>query len=213
MGGTYDATCGRGFSAVWDLIMYGAERSGLRQMRRRLLSEASGRTIDLGAGTGANLGLFPAAVTELFFVEPDQHMVKRLRPKLASGPAPAEVIATGAETLPFESSSIDTAVFALSLCTIPDPTAALVEVARVLRPGGRMLFLEHVRSGDVRLARWQDRLEKPWHFLCDGCYCNRDTLATIAASPFKVERVEQGRMLKAPLVVRPLILGSAVLPV
>jgi SAM-dependent methyltransferase len=127
-----------------------------------------------------------------------------------------EVIAVGAEELPFEDSSIDTAIFTLSLCTIPDPAAALIEVARVLRPGGRMLFLEHVRSEDPRFARWQDRLERPWHFFCDGCYCNRDTLAAIGASPLRVERVERAQLPKIPPwippLVRPLVVGNAVLP-
>jgi len=191
--------------------MSGAEESGLREMRRQLLLTARGRTIDIGAGTGANIELFPEAVTELFFVEPDEHMVKRLRPKLAEAGSPGEVVAAGAEDLPFEDSSIDTAAFALSLCTIPDPAAALAEVSRVLRPGGRVLFLEHVISEQERLARWQNRLEKPWRFLCDGCYCNRDTLAAIEASTLTVERVERGDMQKVPGLVRPLVIGSATL--
>jgi SAM-dependent methyltransferase len=212
MGELYDATFGRGFSAAWDRIMRRSEEGGLRELRREVLAEASGRTIDIGAGTGANLDLFPAAVTELFFVEPDPHMVKRLRPKLHASGSGGEVVQAGAEDLPFEESSVDTAVFALSLCTIPDPAAALAEVARVLRPGGRVLFLEHVRSDSPRLARWQDRLEHPWRVGCDGCYCNRDTLATIEASPLRVERSKPGEMLKVPALVRPLVVGSAVLP-
>jgi ubiquinone/menaquinone biosynthesis C-methylase UbiE len=213
MGKVYDATCGRAFSILWDRIMRGAEDSGLRETRRRLLVGAAGRTIDIGAGTGANIDLFPAAVTELFFVEPDPHMVKRLRPKLLASATGGEVVQAGAEDLPFEDASVDTAVFALSLCTIPDPAAALTEVARVLRPGGRVLFLEHVRSPEPRLARWQDRLERSWHFGCDGCYCNRDTLTTIEASSLRVERSEEAQMRKVPVLVRPLVLGSAVLEI
>jgi ubiquinone/menaquinone biosynthesis C-methylase UbiE len=211
MGAIYDSTCGRWFSFIWDTAMRGAEESGLREMRRQVLAGATGRTIDLGSGTGANIGLFPQAVTELFFVEPDPYMVKRLRPKLREAESESEVVMASAESLPFDDASIDTAVFALSLCTIPDPTAALIEVSRVLRPGGRVLFLEHVRSEDPRLARWQDRLERPWHFSCDGCYCNRDTVATIEASPLTLERVDKGDMLKVPPLVKPLVLGSAVL--
>jgi ubiquinone/menaquinone biosynthesis C-methylase UbiE len=211
MGRIYDATCGRGFSLAWDRIMRQAEDSGLREMRREVLAAASGRTIDVGAGTGANIGLFPDAVTELLFVEPDPHMVKRLRPKLRDAGLRAEVVQAGAEELPFASSSIDTVAFTLSLCTIPEPAAALAEVARVLRPGGRMLFLEHVRASNPRPAGWQDRLWKPWRFACDGCHCNRDTVATIEASPLSLERVEGGAMLKVPRLVRPLALGSAIL--
>lgn len=211
MGRLYDATWGRGSAALYDRAVKRTEEGGLRDMRRELLAEAGGRTIDVGAGTGANLGLFPPAVTELVLAEPDPHMAKRLRPKLAESGLSAELVEAPAERLPFEDSSFDTVVFALVLCTIPDPAAALAEAARLLRPGGRALFLEHVRSRDPKLARWQDRLEKPWRFVGDGCHCNRDTVATIEASPLTLERVEHGRMPKSPPLVRPLAHGSAVL--
>jgi len=94
---------------------------------------------------------------------------------------------------------------------VPDPAAALTEAARLLRPSGKLLFVEHVRSEDPGLARWQDRLERPWRFLGDGCHCNRDTMASIEASPFEIERVEKGELPKAPPLVKPLIRGSAVL--
>ncbi len=212
MGRIYDATWGRAFAALYDRSLKGTEEAGLRDMRRRLLAEARGRTIDLGAGTGANLGLYPAAVSELVLIEPDPHMAKKLRHRLAEAGNPAELIEAPAERLPFEDASFDTAVFTLVLCTVPDPAAALVEVARVLRPGGRMLFIEHVRSEDPGLARWQDRLEKPWRFLGDGCHCNRDTVATIEASPLAVEQLERDRMPKAPPIVKPLARGTATLP-
>jgi ubiquinone/menaquinone biosynthesis C-methylase UbiE len=87
----------------------------------------------------------------------------------------------------------------------------MAEVARVLKPGGRLLFLEHVRAEDSGLARWQDRFEKPWRFIGDGCHCNRDTIATISSSQFELEEVQRGRMPKAPPIVKPLVRGSAVL--
>ncbi len=189
----------------------GTEEAGLREIRREMLAEARGRTIDIGAGTGANLGLFPEAVTELVLSEPDEHMAKRLRRRLGESGAGAKLVEAPAERLPFEDSSFDTAVFTLVLCTVPDPAAALAEAARILRPGGRLLFVEHVRAEDPGLARWQDRLEKPWRFLGDGCHCNRDTVATIEASPLTVERVEHDRLPKAPPLVRPLVRGSATL--
>jgi SAM-dependent methyltransferase len=122
------------------------------------------------------------------------------------------VVQAPAERLPFEDSSFDTAVFTLVLCTVPDPAAALAEAARVLRPNGRLLFVEHVRSEDPGLARWQDRLERPWRFLGDGCHCNRDTVAAIEASPLALERVERGELPKSPPLVRPLVRGQATLP-
>jgi ubiquinone/menaquinone biosynthesis C-methylase UbiE len=212
MGRFYDATWGRGFAALYDRAFEATEEAGLREMRRQALAGARGRTIDLGAGTGANLELFPDAVTELVMAEPDPHMARRLRDKLAASSPGIELVEAPAEALPFADSSFDTAVFTLVLCTVPDPASALAEVARVLKPNGKLLFLEHVRAKDARLARWQDRLEKPWRFIGDGCHCNRDTVATIEASPFDLERVERSRLPKAPPIVRPLVRGSAVLP-
>ena len=105
--------------------------------------------------------------------------------------------------------SFDTAVVTLVLCTVPDPVAAIAELARVLKPGGRLLFIEHVRADDPGLARWQDRLERPWRFLADGCHCNRDTVAMLAASRFELGEVEHDRTPKALPIVEPLVRGSA----
>jgi ubiquinone/menaquinone biosynthesis C-methylase UbiE len=211
MGWIYDATWGRLFAAMYDRSLKDTEDAGLREMRRETLASASGRTIDLGAGTGANLALYPDAVTDLVLSEPDPHMAKRLRQKLAESDQAAELVEAPAERLPFEDSSFDTAVFTLVLCTVPDPAIAVAEAARILKPGGKLLFVEHVRAEDAGLARWQDRLEKPWRFVGDGCHCNRDTVATIEASPLSIERLEHDRLPKAPPLVRPLVRGRALL--
>ncbi|HEV7399605.1 MAG TPA: class I SAM-dependent methyltransferase [Solirubrobacterales bacterium] len=205
----YDATWGRGFAAIYDRGLKATEDAGLRQMRRETLGQARGRTLDIGAGTGVNAGLFPPAVSELVLVEPDPHMFKKLQVKLEGSGEGVSSIEAPAEQLPFADGSADTVVFTLVLCTVPDPAAALAEAARVLRPGGKLLFVEHVRSQHPDLARWQDRLEKPWRFLADGCHCNRDTVATIEASPFELEQVEHDRLPKAAPIVRPLARGSA----
>jgi ubiquinone/menaquinone biosynthesis C-methylase UbiE len=209
MGRIYDATWGRAFAALYDHLLEGTEEAGLRDVRRDVLAAASGRTIDIGAGTGVNLELFPDAVTDLVLAEPDPHMAKRLRQRLSESARQAEQVVAPAEDLPFEDSSFDTAAFTLVLCTVPNPRAALAEAARVLKPGGKLLFVEHVRSEDPGLARWQDRLEKPWRFIGDGCHCNRDTVAAIEAAPFTVESVERGVLPKSPPIVKPLVRGSA----
>jgi ubiquinone/menaquinone biosynthesis C-methylase UbiE len=211
MGRIYDATWGRLFAAVYDRGLKATEEAGLREMRSELLAGASGKVVEIGAGTGVNLDLYPDSVTDLTMVEPDPHMSKHLRAKLTPASRQVEIVEAPAESLPFNDGSFDTAVATLVFCTVPDPERALAEVERVLKPSGRLLFIEHVRAEDPGLARWQDRLEKPWRFLGDGCHCNRDTLGKIGDSRLSVERVERGELPKAPPLVRPLIRGSAVL--
>jgi ubiquinone/menaquinone biosynthesis C-methylase UbiE len=214
VGRLYDATWGRAFAQFYDRALRATEENGLGEMRATLLAEASGRVLEIGAGTGVNVGLYGAGVEDLTLVEPDPHMSAQLRERIAApaeGAPAARLVAAPAETLPFADDSFDTAVATLVLCTIPDPVTAIAELARVLKPGGRLLFIEHVRSDDPERARWQDRLEKPWRFMADGCYCNRDTEATLGASVFRVERIEHGKMPKAMPIVRPLIRGTAVL--
>jgi SAM-dependent methyltransferase len=207
--GLYDATWGRLFAAMYDRGLKATEEAGLGEMRRALLAGAAGRVVELGAGTGVNLDLYPAAVEELFLVEPDPHMARRLRARLAESPRQATVLEAPGERLPLPDGSFDVAVATLVLCTVPDPAAALAELRRVLAPGGRLLLIEHVRAGEAELARWQDRLEKPWRFLADGCHCNRDTAATLAAAGFETGELEPGRLPKAPKLVRPLIRGES----
>jgi ubiquinone/menaquinone biosynthesis C-methylase UbiE len=212
MGRIYDATWGRAFSAMYDRLLAGTEDAGMRDRRREMLAQARGRTIDVGAGTGANLGLFPEGLSEIVMAEPDPHMIKHLRPKLTAANADIELVEAGAERLSFADDSFDTVVFTLVLCTVPDPTAALAEAARILKPGGQMLFIEHVRADAPGLAAWQDRLEAPWKLFADGCRCNRDTVANIEASPLSVELVEHGELPKSPPLVKPLVWGRATLP-
>ncbi|HEY2477573.1 MAG TPA: class I SAM-dependent methyltransferase [Solirubrobacterales bacterium] len=233
----YDATWGRLFASFYDRGLKASEENGLGEMRRALLAEARGRVVEIGAGTGVNLDLYGTEIEDLTLIEPDPHMGAKLRDRLAGrasgatdtaepppdagdAPAsstagvaspPARLVTAPAEAIPFDDDTFDTAVATLVLCTVPDPTAAIAELARVLKPGGRMLFIEHVRAEDPGIARWQDRFEKPWRFMADGCYCNRDTEATLAASAFQIERVEQGVFPKSLPIVRPLIRGSAVL--
>jgi ubiquinone/menaquinone biosynthesis C-methylase UbiE len=200
------------FAALYDRMLSGTEDAGLRDMRTELLAGARGRTLELGAGTGLNLAHYTDAVTELVLTEPDPHMARRLRTRLDDG-SPAtgrvEVIEAPAERLPFEDQSFDTVVSTLVLCSVESPGGATAEIARVLKPDGRLLYLEHVRSGDPALARWQDRLERPWGWLGAGCHPNRDTVAQLEATGLVAEPVQRDRLPKAPPIVRPLVRGEA----
>ncbi|HEU5253935.1 MAG TPA: methyltransferase domain-containing protein [Solirubrobacterales bacterium] len=212
MGKIYDATWGRMFSAFYDRAFAATEEAGLRQMRAELLRQARGRVLELGSGTGLNLELYPReGLDSLTLTEPDPHMFKQLQERAKEKCPGADLLEAGAEKLPFDDDSFDTVVVTLVLCTVPDQPAALREISRVLAPGGQLLFLEHVRAEDPGLAKWQDRLEKPWRFLGDGCHCNRDTVAGIRAAGFEVDEVDRGELPKAPPIVRPLERGTAVL--
>lgn len=211
MGKVYDATWGRLFAALYDRGLRASEENGLSAMRRALLAEARGRVVEIGAGTGVNLDLYGAGIEDLTLIEPDPHMGAKLRKRLVGRSGQARLVTAPAEALPFPDDAFDTAVATLVLCTVPDPVAAIAELARVLKPGGRLLFLEHVRAEDPATARRQDRFEKPWRFLADGCHCNRDTESMLSTSAFQIDAVEHGILPKSPSIVRPLIQGTATL--
>src|SRR6266851_2646898 len=200
---------GRVFAALYDPLMAGTEKAGLADHRRQLLEHAGGRVLEIGGGTGANLPYYGRSVDEVVFTEPEEPMARRLERKLAASSLRAQVVRAPAEALPFEDSSFDVVVSTLVLCTVSDQKRALTEIHRVLKPTGRLLFLEHVRSDDARLARWQDRLCGLNRRLGHGCNCNRDTLAGITGAGFEVADVERDRLKKAPPIVRPLVAGVA----
>ncbi len=200
---------GRLFAAGYDTLMAGSEKAGLSEHRAKLLAEARGRVLEIGAGTGANLRFYGPDVDEVVVAEPEQPMARRLERKLASSPRPARLVHAPAERLPFEDASFDTVVSTLVICTVEDPAAAFAEIRRVLKPGGRLLFLEHVRSDDPKLARWQDRLNGVQKRIGHGCNCNRDTVAGLREAGFTVGDLVQERFPKAPPIVRPLVVGTA----
>jgi ubiquinone/menaquinone biosynthesis C-methylase UbiE len=134
-------------------------------------------------------------------------MSRRLRRRATRLGRDAEIFAATAGRLPFPDASFDTAVVTLTLCSVPDQQAALSEITRVLAPGGRLLFLEHVRSADPRIAAKQDKIPFPYPLI--GCHPNRDTLAAITASPLALESVRAGEVPKAPQIERPMIVGTA----
>jgi ubiquinone/menaquinone biosynthesis C-methylase UbiE len=208
-GPVYKATWGRIFALAYDTAFILAERRGFRQVRKDLVGQAKGRVVELGAGTGLNLEHYSDNVSELLLTEPDPHMAGKLRKRAGSLALDAKVIEAPAEELPFDDATIDTVVSTLVLCTVQNPQKTFAEVARVLRPGGSLLFAEHVRSASPRAAWWQDKLKRPWSWYACGCQCNRDTISALQAASFQVGQVRQDRLRWISPVVRPLVVGSA----
>jgi ubiquinone/menaquinone biosynthesis C-methylase UbiE len=202
----------RFFAAIYDTVLSATEKAGLGAHRKKLLSSAAGRVIEIGAGTGANLPFYSDAVSDLVLCEPAEPMARRLERKLASFGRPVRVVGAPAENLPFDNASIDVAVSTLVLCSVEDPRRALSELYRVLKPGGRLLFIEHVRAEEPRLAHWQDRLNFLNKRIGQGCNCNRDTVSEIAAAGFTFANLDRDRLRKVPPIVRPLVIGAAVRP-
>jgi ubiquinone/menaquinone biosynthesis C-methylase UbiE len=204
---------GRLFAATYDLQMRKVERAGLRARRMDLLAGAHGDVLEIGAGTGANLALYPAPVQTLTVIEPERPMVRRLERAAAAQSRSVTVLCAPAEDLPFNDGAFDVAVSTLVLCTVADQPRALRELRRVLRPGGQLLFLEHVRSSDARTARKQERMNGMTRVIAHGCNCNRPTLETIQAAGFDVARVERGEIAKLPSFMRPSVAGCATSPI
>jgi ubiquinone/menaquinone biosynthesis C-methylase UbiE len=199
----------RVFAAIYDRLQRRSEKQMMGRCRSELVAKARGRTLEIGAGTGANIPYYPEAVEELILAEPFEPMRRRLEVKLGESGKRARTLDAPAEALPLEDGSVDTVVSTLVLCTVDFPDRAMAEIARVLRPGGQLLFIEHVRSDSPRLARWQDRLETPWRHFAAGCRCNRDTVSSLAEAGFSTEH-EDVRWKGSPPIVSPLVIGSAV---
>jgi ubiquinone/menaquinone biosynthesis C-methylase UbiE len=176
------------FAAYYRLFGGLADRGGLADHRRRLLAQAEGVVVEIGAGTGLNFPHYPSGV-EVVATEPDPHMLRGARRAARRSRARLSLRRAPAESLPLPGGSADTAVSTLVLCSVPDQAAVLAEVARVLKPGGRLLLLEHVRSDDPALAGEQDRRERTQVRFAGGCHPNRDTLAAVAAAGFQTGAV------------------------
>ncbi len=200
---------GKLFAAGYDRVMAGTERATLAAHRRALLADARGDVLEIGGGTGANLSFYGPGAESLTVTEPEAPMFKRLEARSGEGRLRPTLVQAAAEALPFEDDSFDTVVSTLVLCTVADQPGALAEIRRVLREGGHLLFIEHVRAAEPRLARWQDRLNWLQLRVAHGCNCNRSTLAGIEAAGFAVESVRRDELKPAPPIVRPLVVGSA----
>jgi ubiquinone/menaquinone biosynthesis C-methylase UbiE len=199
------------FAMTYDRQVARVEEAGVRDMRKRLLSGVAGRVIEIGSGSGTNLPWYGPEVESLTLTEPVQPMFRKLERRVSEAGTKATVLRAPAEDLPFESGSFDVAVSTLVLCGVDDQPRALRELRRVLRPGGTLLFLEHVRSQDAAIARKQDRMN--WlNRIVVMCDCNRPTLDTIKQAGFSVTSLEHTALPKAPKFVSPAILGIATKP-
>jgi len=200
---------GHVFAAMYDRMLGKTERAGLGEHRRALLAGAAGDVLEIGGGTGANLQYYGDTVRSLTIVEPEKPMLRRLEQHIEQSGRQAKALRAPAEDLPFNDASFDAIVSTLVLCTVDDVPRALRELCRVLRPGGKLLFIEHVRSDDEKLARTQDRMLPINVRIGHGCHPNRRTLDSIRDAGFEVTSLEHDTLKHTPKFIRPLIVGVA----
>jgi ubiquinone/menaquinone biosynthesis C-methylase UbiE len=194
---------------MYDRMLGKTERAGLGEHRRALLAEATGDVLEIGGGTGANLQYYGDTVRSLTIVEPEKPMLRRLEQHIEQSGRQAKALRAPAEDLPFNDASFDAIVSTLVLCTVDDVPRALRELCRVLRPGGKLLFIEHVRSDDEKLARTQDRMLPINVRIGHGCHPNRRTLDSIRDAGFEITSLEHDTLKHTPKFIRPLIVGVA----
>ena len=197
-------------AALYDAMMKGPERAGLQHWRRDLLDQARGTVLEIGVGTGANIANYPPEVDRLIAVEPNLAMARRIDVDEFSGSGGVEVVEAYAGDLPVDDASVETVVATLVLCSVPDSSAALAEIRRVLTDEGRFLFLEHVAAEDDTTRKWQDRIDPLWNWCTGDCHMNRRTEAEIRDAGFAFEWIEREPMPKTPSLLRPAIRGAAV---
>jgi ubiquinone/menaquinone biosynthesis C-methylase UbiE len=176
------------------LLHFAMRQEVLVAYRQRAVCGAHGRVLEVGVGSGLNLPLYTGAVTHVVGLDSSSHLLVKARQLQQASGSSIELIEGSAEALPLEKQSIDTVVTTWTLCSIPDVTAALQEMRRVLKPSGRLLFVEHGRAPDERVRRWQDWLTPAWKRLAGGCHLNRPIRELVEDSGFTIERVETGYM-------------------
>ncbi len=181
----------------------------LREPRDRALAPARGRILEIGFGTGRNLTHYPPTVRRIEAIDPDPDLDRLSLPRIAHAAIEVDFHHLNAEHLPFEDGRFDTVVSTFTLCSIPDVVHALGEVRRVLKPGGQFLFLEHGRSPDARVSRWQDRLNRRWMPLAGGCHLNRPVRPLIEGAGLEIGPVRNYYLKRAPKFVGYLTQGVA----
>lgn len=199
------------FARLYERLAPKMEKEGAAEHRRELLARLEGRVIEVGAGTGINFGHYPPTVSEVVAVEPEPYLRRRAVEAARTAPIPVSVVDGLADSLPAEDASFDAAVTSLVLCSVPDQSAALAEVHRVLRPDGELRFYEHVLSDSPRLARFQHAVGHVWPLLAGGCHPDRSTGDAIEAAGFAIDDARRFRfspsLIETP--VAPHVLGRA----
>lgn len=203
------------FARVYTRLRPMMDRQGVAEHRRRLLEAVAGRVVEIGAGDGGNFAYYPADVAGVVAVEPEPYLRAQAQQRAAEAAADIEVVDGTAERLPVADGSADVVVVSLVLCSTPDQRTALDEVFRVLRPGGKLRFYEHVAAPTgTRLARVQRIADATlWPRLMGGCHVNRDTAAAITAAGFVIEELDRFEFPPGqPSPASPHILGRATRP-
>src|SRR6201987_2408971 len=196
------------FALTYNRLIASGEKAGLAEIRAKLLARACGDVLEVGAGTGLNLTHYAGEVNPVTVTEPDTSMLRRLERAGGRTASPPTILRAPAEDLPFEDDTFDMVVSTLVLCGVDDQPRAVREIRRVLRPRGRLLFLEHLRSDDTKLARTQDRLNWLNRFVV-CCDCNRPTIDTITDTGFDITTLAHTSLPKAPPFARPTVVGIA----
>lgn len=159
----------------------------LRAWRERVAAGLRGTIVEIGFGSGLNVGVYPSEVDAVYAVEPSDVARRLAAPRIAAGHVDVEHIGLDGQQIPLPDDSCDGALSTFTLCTIPDVAAALAELRRVVRPGGRFHFLEHGRSPDVGVARWQGRIEPFQKRVADGCHLTRDIEELVRSAGFELD--------------------------
>jgi ubiquinone/menaquinone biosynthesis C-methylase UbiE len=200
------------FARYYARISPAMDKGGMAAHRRQLLHGLVGPVIEIGAGNGLNFAHYPAAVTRVLAIEPDPHLREIARRNAAQAPVPVEVREGIAEDLPADDAAFHAAVAALVLCSVADQHAALREIHRILRPGGQLRFLEHVRASTPALRSMQRLLDATiWPALTGGCHTGRDTATAIEEAGFAMDRLDRFRFPDTRLTMpaTPHLRGSA----
>lgn len=199
-------------AAIYDRFTEQSELASLQEWRQQLLSDLKGAVLEVGAGTGHNIPFYPRTLSRLVLSEPDEYMRRKLSEKVrAANLDRVEVSDASLENLTMRAGSFDAVVATLVLCSVPRLDHAIAEIHRVLKPGGRFVFLEHVAAEDrPRRLKWQHIAEPFWKRVAGNCHLTRRTADAIAAAGFTVTDLKRESMRKALPIVRPTIRGSAI---